>query len=152
MFPADDGHETFDEAAAGMVMSTTAAASVGGGGEKNSVWFRYVVLSIVVFTSTSPEEDVNDHQPLDHANSSDQTTTTEDQVEVVVHVGETDWERVVRIVDERNLMALRRLGGVDRVVLLQRSHFEVKLMSFTGLKKKKERKKPFFFLRYSMVG
>lgn len=121
----DNDHETCDEATAGVFTTTTTTAVVSGG-EKNGLWFRYVVISISVFTSrttsTSLEED-HDHSDDDDEPTTTTTTTDEHVIEINRSSG---WERVVRIVDEKDLMALRRHGGVDSVVLLQRSHFEVR--------------------------
>ncbi|GMN27723.1 hypothetical protein TIFTF001_001783 [Ficus carica] len=120
----DNDHETCDEATAGVFTTTTTTTTTAAvsGGEKNSLWFRYVVISISVFTSrttsTSLEED------HDRGDDDDEPTTTDEHV---IEINPSSrWERVVRIVDEKDLMALRRHGGVDLVVSLQRSHFEVR--------------------------
>lgn len=121
---------------------------VANGGDKNGVWFRYVVVSIAVFISHNRPDDDGDevvkkegspyqHQEIchvidvvnDNIRDGDDVATEEGsppekKSESKCHVI-NDGDVIERIVKDRDLKALRRLGGVDWAVSLQRSHFEV---------------------------
>ncbi|PON88482.1 P-type ATPase, subfamily IIA, SERCA-type [Trema orientale] len=127
----------------GVVIASTTDSSAG---EKNSLWFRYVILSISVFIShdhQDEEEDDDDHEatPAEAsaaaaaaaaAVASEQVVLDDSSSEQGHHVidmpscgGASDWDRLVRIVKEKDLSELQKRGGGEWALsLLQRSHFE----------------------------
>ncbi|KAL5581692.1 hypothetical protein UlMin_014134 [Ulmus minor] len=85
-----------------------------GDGGKTSRWVRLrcVIISVAIFSSNKGEEasEQIDPGPEDHC--------------VIDIDKEDDWKRVVRIVRDKDLHNLQRLGNVDWVLSLQRSYSE----------------------------
>ncbi|PON80714.1 P-type ATPase, subfamily IIA, SERCA-type [Parasponia andersonii] len=128
----------------GVVIAGTTDSSAG---EKNSLWFRYVILSISVFISYDhQDEDEDDDHDHDHDHDHEATPagaaaaaaeevaseqvldeSSSDQGHHVIdmHIVASDWDSFVRIVKERDLSELQGRGGGEWALsLLQRSHFE----------------------------
>ncbi|KAM6572129.1 hypothetical protein CsatA_016209 [Cannabis sativa] len=130
MFPQTSGDNEADGTdtltAAGLVVDAAAATTTTTAmfGEKNSVWFRYVVLSISVFISHGDAAVVASEQLPD--DDDDQIQICSDIQKDDHHVIDMimkpdwywDWESLVQIVKEQNLVGLKRRGGLDWVLSL----------------------------------
>ena len=114
MFPPNHNGSTSNDVEGGETLPGSVV--IVSSGEKNSLWFRYVILSIVAFTSQGHHEDHHDQAASEQLDES--------SCDHVVDLN-SDWEKLVQIVKNKDLIGFQVDGGVDWALSLQRPHFEV---------------------------